>query len=154
MTIEERAHSLPLSLRGRLVRPGDNDFDTARHVWNGMIDRHPGLIVRAADAADVIATVNLAREQNLPLAIRGGGHSAAGSSVSDGGVTLDLSGMKGIQVDPAHRTARAEPGLTLAEFDAATQDLVWRQPAAWCRRLALPGSRSAEELAGSAEPTA
>ena len=86
MTIEERAQSLPLSLRGRLVRPGDNDFDTARHIWNGMIDRRPALIVRAADAADVVADGQFrARRRTCSLAIRGGGHSAAGTSVSDGG---------------------------------------------------------------------
>jgi len=121
MTIEERVQRLPLNLRGRLLRPGDDGFDTARHVWNGMIDRSPDMIVRAADASDVVETVNLAREENVALAVRAGGHSAAGNSVSAGGVTLDLSRMKRVHVDPTKRTARAEPGLTLAEFDAETQ---------------------------------
>jgi len=121
MSIEERAADLRLSAHAQMLLPGDAEFDTTRHIWNGMIDRRPDLIVRAAGAADVLATVNYAREQNLPLAIRGGGHSAAGNSVPDGGVMLDLSPMKGIQVDPARRTVRAEPGLTWAEFDAETQ---------------------------------
>src|SRR5919204_3835710 len=86
-----------------------------------MIDRRPSLVVRCAGAADVVAAVNFARDQNLPLAVRGGGHSAAGSSVCDGGLMLDLSHMKGIRVDPARRTARAEAGLTWAEFDRETQ---------------------------------
>src|ERR1041385_7131468 len=86
MTIEQRIEALPPSLRGQVLRAGDAEYDTARHIWNGMIDRRPDVIVRAAGAADVVAVVNFARDQNLPLAIRGGGHSAAGSSVADGGV--------------------------------------------------------------------
>jgi FAD/FMN-containing dehydrogenase len=121
MSIEERAANLPLSTRGRLFLPGEDEFDTARHIWNGMIDRRPDMIVRAAAAADVVATVNHAREHNLPLAVRGGGHSAAGHSVPDGGVMLDLTAMKGIRVDPAQSTVKAEAGLTWAEFDAETQ---------------------------------
>src|SRR3954447_24610341 len=86
-----------------------------------MIDRRPDLIVHAAGAADVVAAVNLAREENVLLAVRGGGHSAAGNSVSEGGMLLDLSHMKGIRVEPGRRIARAEAGVTWAEFDAETQ---------------------------------
>jgi FAD/FMN-containing dehydrogenase len=86
-----------------------------------MIDRRPRMIVQPAGAADVVAAVTYAREQNLPLAVRGGGHSAAGSSVCDDGLMLDLSTMKGIRIDPARRTARAEAGMTWADFDAETQ---------------------------------
>ncbi|MBV9171485.1 MAG: FAD-dependent oxidoreductase, partial [Chloroflexi bacterium] len=121
MTIKERVAALPSSLRGRLLRADDEEYETARHIWNGMIDRHPDIVIRAAGAADVVAAVNFAREENLLLAVRAGGHSAAGNGVSDGGVTLDLSLMKGIRVDPAHRTVRAEAGVTWAEFDAETQ---------------------------------
>src|SRR5579871_3325540 len=121
MTTEQRVEAVAPSFRGPVLRAGDEEYETARHIWNGMIDRRPGFIVRASGAADVIAAVNFAREQDLPLAIRGGGHSAAGSSVCDGGVMLDLSRMKGIRVDPARRTARAAPGVTWAEFDAETQ---------------------------------
>jgi len=90
-------------------------------MWNGMIDRRPAVIVRCAGAADVISAVNYARDHNLVIAVRGGGHSAAGSSVCDRGLMIDLSLMKGIRVDPAHRTARAEPGMTQGELDRATQ---------------------------------
>src|SRR5262245_60220739 len=90
---ETAAMALAGRLRGTLIRPGDADFDTARAVWNGMIDRRPAMIVRPAGAEDVIATVNFARESGLPLAVRGGGHNAAGLSVCDGGIVLDLSSM-------------------------------------------------------------
>ena len=121
MTTELRAETLSLSVRGRVLRAADAEFDSARHIWNGMIDRRPALIVRAAGAADVVAAVNFARDENLPLAIRGGGHSASGTSVSDGGLMLDLSLMKEVRVNLARRTARAQAGLTWGEFDAATQ---------------------------------
>ena len=118
---EEAIEQFIQSVRGPVVRPNDDGFNLVRRVWNGMIDRSPALIVRSAGAADVISTVNFARDHNLPLAVRGGGHSAAGNGVSHHGVMLDLSLMKGIRVDPEHRTARAEPGLTWAEFDRETQ---------------------------------
>jgi FAD/FMN-containing dehydrogenase len=121
MTVQQRPETLAPSVRGAVLRAGDDGFDAARRIWNGMIDRRPSLIVRCASAADVVAAVNFARDQNLSLAVRGGGHSAAGSSVCDGGLMLDLSLMKGIRVDPARRTARAEAGLTWAEFDRETQ---------------------------------
>jgi FAD binding domain/Berberine and berberine like len=107
--------------RGEVLRPGATGFDAARRVWNGMIDRNPALIVRCADAADVIGAVNFARDHDLPLAVRGGGHSAAGNGVAEGGLVIDFSRMKGIRVDPSRRTVRAEPGLTWGEFDAVTQ---------------------------------
>jgi len=108
-------------LRGQLCLPGEPGYDTARTIWNAMIDRRPALIVRAAGAADVIATVNLAREHGLLLAVRGGGHNIAGNAVCDGGLMLDLTPMKSVRVDPARRTAIAEPGVTLAEFDKECQ---------------------------------
>ena len=118
---DERAMTaLKGQLRGTLVRPGDSDYDAARAVWNGMIDRRPAIIVRPADAADVIAAVNAARESGMPLAVRGGGHNAAGLSVCDDGIVIDLSSMKAVTVDPAARTARVEGGATWGDFDAAT----------------------------------
>ncbi len=108
-------------IRGAVFRPGDDGYDEARAVWNGMIDRHPGLIVRCAGTADVIACVNLAREKELPIAIRGGGHNVAGSAVCDNGVVVDLTAMKGIEVDPGGQTVRAQPGLLWGEFDRETQ---------------------------------
>src|SRR5436190_11379288 len=122
LALEEPAvQGFVAGMRGKVLRPGDAGFDPARKVWNGMIDRTPALIARPAGAADVISAVNFARDHNLLLAVRGGGHSAAGNGVCDRGLTLDLSAMNGIRVDPARRTARAEPGLTWAEFDRETQ---------------------------------
>jgi hypothetical protein len=112
---------LSVSLRGALLRPGDVGYDAARQVWNGMVDRKPSLIVRCAGAADVIRAVNLARSNNLLLSVRGGGHNIIGHAVCDGGLMIDLSPMKGIRVDPAGRTARAEAGVTWGEFDHETQ---------------------------------
>ncbi len=109
------------TLRGELLGPGDDGYDAARTVWNGMIDRHPTLIARCRGAADVIASVNFAREQGLLVSIRGGGHNVAGNAVCDGGLMIDLSLMKGVHVDPEARTARAEPGVLWREFDHETQ---------------------------------
>lgn len=88
------------NLRGELLRPEDDGYDTARAVFNGMIDRHPALIARCAGVADVIRGVDFARTHDLPLSVRGGGHNVAGNAVCDGGVMLDLSPMKGMRVDP------------------------------------------------------
>jgi FAD/FMN-containing dehydrogenase len=106
---------------GSLLQAGDDDFHEARLVWNGMFDRHPALIARCTSRADVVAAVNFARENDLIVAVRGGGHSTVGYGTCDGGVVIDLSPMKGIEVDPEARTARADAGLTWGEFDAATQ---------------------------------
>src|SRR6202022_3124331 len=91
-------------------------------IFNAMIDRKPALIARCRDADDVVVAVNLAREQELPLSVYGGGHGVTGSAVVDAGICIDLRGMKGITVDPEARTVRAEAGLTWGEFDAATQE--------------------------------
>lgn len=110
------------SLRGELLRPSEDGYDVARKIWNGMIDRHPALIVRCASVSDVISAVNFARTNNLLVAVRGGGHNAAGHAVCDDGVMIDLSRMKGFRIDPVRRTtARAEPGLTWGEFDHEAQ---------------------------------
>jgi FAD/FMN-containing dehydrogenase len=108
-------------LRGELLRPEDPNYDEARSIWNGMIDRRPALIARAAGVADVIAAVDFAREHGMLLAIRGGGHNIAGNAVCDDGLMLDLSGMRSVRVDPTARTARVEPGATLADFDHEAQ---------------------------------
>ena len=108
-------------VRGEVLRPGETGYDPARTVWNAMIDRRPALIVRCAGAADAIAAVAFARDTGLPLSIKGGGHGVAGKAVTDGGLMVDLSRMKGIRIDPVARTARAEPGLLWEEFDRETQ---------------------------------
>lgn len=109
------------SLRGQLLNAGDAGYDEARNVWNAMIDRRPGLIVRCAGAADVIAAVNFARENHLLTAVRGGGHNIAGSAVCDGGLMIDLSAMKSVRVDRVARRVWVEPGATLADLDKETQ---------------------------------
>src|SRR5215469_18850885 len=108
-------------LRGRLLRPGDGGYDEARKVWNGMIDRHPALIARCAGAADVIAAVHFARDHRLLVSVKGGGHNITGDAVCEGGLMIDLSAMKGMRVDLAGRTARAEAGLNWSEYNRETQ---------------------------------
>lgn len=109
------------SLGGAVLQPGDDGYDAARHVWNGMIDKHPALIVRCAGVADVITAVKFARRANLLVAVRGGSHNVTGFATCDGGMVIDLSPMKGVRVDPTTRTARAQAGLTWGEFDRETQ---------------------------------
>jgi FAD/FMN-containing dehydrogenase len=108
-------------VRGQILLPGDEGYDDARHVWNGMIDKRPAVIVRCTGAADVIAAVSFARERHLLVAVRGGGHNVAGNAVCDDGMVIDLSTMKGIRVDPLARTARAQGGVTWGELDRETQ---------------------------------
>jgi FAD/FMN-containing dehydrogenase len=112
---------LEQALRGSVVRAGDADYDRARSVWNGMIDRRPALVVRCAGAADVIAGLRFAREHELVVAVRGGGHNVAGFGTCDDGLVLDLSPMKGVRVDPRALTARAGGGVLWGELDQETQ---------------------------------
>lgn len=105
---------------GRLLRPADDGYDVARRVHNGLIDRAPAAIVRCRSAADVSASVRAARAAELDISVRGGGHNVAGRAVADGALLIDLTEMKGIQVDVQTRTVRAEGGLTWAELNAAT----------------------------------
>jgi FAD/FMN-containing dehydrogenase len=108
-------------LAGALILPGEPGYDEARTVWNAMIDRYPAAIVRAAGPGDVILAVKEAREQRVPISVRGGGHHIAGDAVCDGGLMLDLSAMRSVRIDPATRTARVDPGVTLAELDKEAQ---------------------------------
>jgi len=107
-------------VRGPVVTPEDEGYEEARRVYNGMIDRRPAAVVRAANAGDVITAVNFARENGLELAVRGGAHSVPGFGTTDGGLVIDLSGMRAVRVDPAARRARAEGGATWGDFNAAT----------------------------------
>jgi FAD/FMN-containing dehydrogenase len=109
------------TIRGDLVLPNDPDYDQARKVWNGMVDKRPAAVIYCAGSDDVVAAVNFAASRSLLVAVRSGGHNVGGASVCDGGVVIDLSRMKRIEVDPVRRTVRAEAGLNLGEFDAATQ---------------------------------
>ncbi len=108
-------------LRGPLLRPGDGEYDAARVVWNGMIDRRPALIARCVGVADVIAAVRFARTQGILVSVRGGGHNITGNAVCEGGLMIDLSPMKSVRVDLVNQTARAEAGLTWGEFNRETQ---------------------------------
>jgi FAD/FMN-containing dehydrogenase len=108
------------NLRGRLVRPTDADYDAVRALYNGMIDKRPRLIARCVDAADVITAVNFARNEDLLLAIRGGGHNGPGLGSCNDGLVIDLSMMKSVRVDPANHTVRVDPGCTSGDVDHAT----------------------------------
>ena len=119
---------LAATLRGDVVPAGSPQYDETRRIWNAMIDRRPALFVRCRSSADVVRTVRFAREHDLLLAIRGGGHNIAGSALADGGLVVDLSGMRSVRVDPDRRLARAEPGVTLGEFDHDTQAFALATP--------------------------
>ncbi len=118
---EEAVKKFRAGLRGELLLPGDRDFDTARRVVNGAIDKTPALIVRCAGVADVMSSVKFARMNELTVAVRGGGHNVAGNAVCDDGMVIDLSHMRSIRVDPERRTAHAEAGARWRDFDHETQ---------------------------------
>ena len=120
MLSEGTIQAFAARISGGLLQPGDSEYDEARKVYNGMIDRHPRLIARCNTVDDVVEGVRFARENDLLLAVRGGGHNAGGLGVCDDGLVLDLSPMKGINVDPAAGTVRVEAGSTWNEVDSAT----------------------------------
>ena len=111
---------LKSSFRGELIQPADAAYESARKVYNGMIDKRPQLIARCVDVADVMAAVNFGRDNQMLTAIRGGGHNGAGLGTCDGGLVIDLSRMKGIRVDPAAKTVRVEAGCVWGDVDHAT----------------------------------
>ncbi len=116
----ERVDAFGAGLSGAVLQPGEERYEAARLVHNGLIDKRPALIARCRGAADVAAAVGFAREAGLEIAIRGGGHSIAGRSVTDGGVMIDLAEMKGMYVDPVARTIRAQGGVIWSEFNRET----------------------------------
>jgi len=113
--------ALRRTLHGTLCLRGDPGYDEARTIWNAMIDRHPGAVVRCKGVADIMRAVTFARDNRVLLALRGGGHNIAGNAVCDGGLLIDLSLMRGVRIDPISGTARVEPGATLADFDKEAQ---------------------------------
>ena len=121
--------SLRSQLRGSLLQPGDDGYDQARKVYNAMIDKRPALIARCSDVADVIACVNHARDEGMLLAVRGGGHNGGGLGTCDGGLVIDLGGLRGIRVDPKAHTVRVEGGCTWADVDHATHAFGLATPA-------------------------
>ena len=108
-TAPEAAGALRALIAGSVLHPADPDYDQARRVWNGMIETNPALIVRPTTAADVATSIRFARERDLPIAVRGGGHNVAGLASVDDGLVIDLSSMRGVEVVPGARTARAVP---------------------------------------------
>jgi len=120
--------------RGEVVSPGDEAYDDARKIWNAMIDKHPALIVRCITTSDVVLAVNFARDNELLLAVRGGGHNIAGSAMCDDGIVIDLSQMKAASVDPVARRVTIEGGATLADLSRTSTPAP--KPTASRRRLA------------------
>ena len=108
-------------VRGGFLLPGDSGYDQSRKIFNALIDKHPAAIVKCAGVADVVHTVNFARKNGWPLAVKGGGHNVAGNAICDNGVVIDFSNMRSIRVDPRNQTVRVEPGVTWGEFDHQTQ---------------------------------
>jgi FAD/FMN-containing dehydrogenase len=119
-TTADSAQLLGAVFSGQVLGPGDPGYDEARRIHNGLIDKRPALIARCQHTADVVDAVNFGREEGLEISVRGGGHNVAGKAVTDGGLMIDLSLMKGIHVDPARSTARAQAGVTVGELDRAT----------------------------------
>ena len=116
----ERMQQFAAGVRGRVILPGDAGYDEARMVRNGLIDRHPAVIVQCSGTADVVEAVGFAREHGLVVSIRGGAHNVAGNAVNDGGIVIDLSGMRGVHVDPVGCTARVQGGATWGDVDRET----------------------------------
>jgi FAD/FMN-containing dehydrogenase len=133
-TIEQ----LRAAVGGQVITPGDADYEEARRVWNGMVDRHPALVVRCSGTDDVVAAVNFGRDHDLLVSVRGGSHSTPGYSTCDHGIVIDLGPMNRVTVDPDARTARAQGGATWADMDAATQE----------HGLALTGGRVSDTGVG------
>jgi FAD/FMN-containing dehydrogenase len=120
MTAVDTVSRLREGFSGQILAPGEPGYDEARRIHNGLIDKHPALIARCLHTADVVAAVNFGREDGLEISVRGGGHNVAGKAVTEGGLMIDLSLMKGIHVDPARRAARAQGGVRIREYDRAT----------------------------------
>jgi FAD binding domain len=125
----ELISKMKANLRGRVILPGDQNYNEARKVYNGMIDKHPKLIVYCVNAADVRLAVEFARENELVLAVRGGGHNGAGLATCDDGMVIDLSQMKGVRFDPSSSTIRAEPGCTQGDVNHLGQSFGVAVPA-------------------------
>jgi len=121
ITSKEADTEFAEALRGSLIRPEDEGYNEARTVWNATVDKHPALIVQCAGTADVIAAVTFAKEHDIPISVKGGGHNIAGRAVEDDALMVDLSSMKSVHVDPDAKTARVEPGVVLSELDHETQ---------------------------------
>lgn len=120
--METAISNLMRAVEGDVIRPGDNQYDEARKIYNAMIDKHPAIIVKCKEADDVVHAVNFARENPMEVSIKSGGHNGAGLALVDHGMVIDLSAMKAIQINPEKHTAKIQPGSTLADVDKATHE--------------------------------
>ena len=134
--------ALAAGFGGEVLTAADDSYDDRRRVWNGMIDRHPAIIARCADAGDVAAAIRYAREHDLQVAVRGGGHNVAGTAVNDGGLVIDLSAMRAVRMDPARGTVHVQGGATWADVDRVDRGRTASRPPA--------GSSSETGVAGLA----
>ena len=137
--IEVQADALRQRVRGEVIAEADASYDDARRVWNGIIDRRPALVVRCTGNADVIAAIAFAREQGLPVSVRGGGHNVAGTAVAEGGVVLDLGPMRNVSVDLERTTVRAGGGARLGDVDHETQAFALATPFGVVSRTGIAG---------------
>ena len=135
----DRIERFQTTFRGEVIHPGDSGYETARKIWNASIDRHPGIIAQCSGVADVIAAVNFARENELLVAVRGGGHNVSGKALCDDGIVIDLSGMKGIHVDAKNHTARVQGGATLGDVDRETHVFGLAVPAGVISKTGIAG---------------
>jgi hypothetical protein len=146
VTAVDPVQQLREAFSGQILSPGEPGYDEARRIHNGLIDKHPAVIARCHHTADVVDAVNFGRDAGLEISIRGGGQNVAGKAVTDGGLMIDLSLIKGIHVDPARRAARAQPGVTVGELDRTMGAFGSPPRAASCPP---PGSRVSRSAAVS-----
>ena len=135
----DRIERFQAAFRGEVIQPGDSGYETARKIWNASIDKHPGIIARCSGVADVVAAVNFARENELLVAVRGGGHNVSGRALCDDGIVIDLSGMKGIHVDAKNHSARVQGGATLGDVDRETHVFGLAVPAGVISKTGIAG---------------
>ncbi len=135
----DRIEGFQAAFRGELIKPGDSGYEAARKIWNASIDRHPGVIARCSGVADVVAAVNFARENELLVAVRGGGHNVSGKALCDDGIVIDLSGMRGIHVDAENHSARVQGGATLRDVDRETHVFGLAVPAGVISKTGIAG---------------
>ncbi len=139
MADNNKIEKFSASLDGKLVRPGDPEYDESRAVWNGMIDKRPALIVQCGVVSDVVESVNFARDNGLLVSVKGGGHGVAGKAVCDDGLMIDLSGMKNVNVDAESKTATVEAGATIGDVDRETQKFGLATPVGVVSKTGIAG---------------
>ena len=136
---ESELDTLDQQIHGEVLHPGTDEYDASRTIWNAMIDRYPAVVLRPTGAADVMTVVRVAREHDLPLSVKGNGHNVAGNAICDSGITVDLSGMDAVRVDPRNRTVRVGPGATLRDVDHETQAFGLATPLGFVSETGIAG---------------